>query len=133
MNRLRPCLVKSKEKNVQAFFHKFFTEAFVVEPSPMASGGQYSEEFALVEYADGSVHKVYSTQIHFLDAKLRIALNRDADKVKKIQEAVEANEGYCPCELDKIPETKCMCKSFINQNEPGPCHCGLYVKEVCHE
>ena len=46
---------------------------------------------------------------------------------EKIQEAVRANEGYCPCRPVKTPETKCMCKSFLEQDE-GVCHCGLYIK-----
>ena len=37
------------------------------------------------------------------------------------------NGGYCPCRLQKTPDTKCMCKEFREQEE-GECHCGLYVK-----
>ena len=44
-----------------------------------------------------------------------------------IQAAVRANDGYCPCRLIHTPETKCMCKDFLEQEE-GVCHCGLYVK-----
>jgi len=50
-----------------------------------------------------------------------------ADKVKEILDAVSANGGYCPCRLDKTPDTKCMCKEFREQ-ESGVCHCGLYEK-----
>lgn len=45
-----------------------------------------------------------------------------------IRECVDTNDGYCPCEIYKTPDTKCMCKSFRDQRVPGPCHCGLYEK-----
>lgn len=41
---------------------------------------------------------------------------------------VIANDGYCPCMVEKTPDTKCMCKEFREQKEPGPCHCGRYEK-----
>lgn len=44
-----------------------------------------------------------------------------------IQAAVRVNNGYCPCRPIHTPETKCMCKDFLEQEE-GICHCGLYVK-----
>ena len=50
-----------------------------------------------------------------------------SEKVKEILSAVSANEGYCPCRLEKTPDTKCMCKEFREQ-ESGVCHCGLYEK-----
>ena len=43
-------------------------------------------------------------------------------------EAVRANDGYCPCAVFKTPDTKCVCKDFREQKEPGPCHCGRYEK-----
>ena len=48
----------------------------------------------------------------------------------EIAELVKQNEGYCPCTVEKTPETRCICKAFIEQKEPGECHCGRYVKEV---
>ena len=42
--------------------------------------------------------------------------------------AIEANEGYCPCKLNKTQENKCMCKEFIEQKTTGDCHCGLFSK-----
>lgn len=45
-----------------------------------------------------------------------------------VAELVRQNDGYCPCAVDKTEDTKCMCKQFRDQKEPGPCHCGLYVK-----
>jgi hypothetical protein len=47
-----------------------------------------------------------------------------------IAAAVKENGGYCICAIEKIPETKCMCKAFVEQKESGVCHCGLYKKTV---
>lgn len=41
---------------------------------------------------------------------------------------VAANNGYCPCAVEKTPDTRCMCKEFREQEEVGPCHCGRYEK-----
>ena len=41
---------------------------------------------------------------------------------------VDANDGYCPCAVEKIPDTLCPCTEFREQKEPGPCHCGRYEK-----
>lgn len=46
----------------------------------------------------------------------------------EFRKAVEDNDGYCPCMVLKTPETKCMCKQFRDQKEPGPCHCGRFNK-----
>lgn len=42
---------------------------------------------------------------------------------------VEANDGYCPCMVEKNEDTKCMCKDFREQ-EIGLCHCGRFEKVV---
>ena len=41
---------------------------------------------------------------------------------------VAANDGYCPCAVQRTPDTKCICKEFREQEEPGICHCGRYEK-----
>ncbi len=41
---------------------------------------------------------------------------------------VRLNDGYCPCAVHKTFDTKCMCKEFREQKEPGLCHCGRYEK-----
>lgn len=41
---------------------------------------------------------------------------------------VEANDGYCPCAIWRTEDTKCMCKDFREQTEPGPCYCGRFEK-----
>lgn len=58
----------------------------------------------------------------------KIKLSADTQHVEKILSALKANDGYCPCALEKTPDTKCMCKEF-REMESGTCHCGLYVKE----
>lgn len=46
------------------------------------------------------------------------------------RQAVEANDGYCPCMIERSKDTKCMCKEFRDQKEPGLCHCGRFEKVV---
>lgn len=43
--------------------------------------------------------------------------------------AVEANDGYCLCMVERNQDTKCMCKDFREQ-EIGRCHCGRFEKVV---
>ena len=59
---------------------------------------------------------------------LKITYNQDKQIVDKILDALNKNNGYCPCKLEKNNDTKCMCKEFREQKE-GYCHCGLYIKE----
>lgn len=42
--------------------------------------------------------------------------------------AVEENDGYCPCATEKTDDTICPCKDFRDQNEPGECYCGRFMK-----
>ncbi len=64
---------------------------------------------------------------------MKVRLNEDIELVKKLKEALERKEGYCPCRLQRIPENKCICKEFREQiadeNFEGYCHCRLYYKE----
>lgn len=59
---------------------------------------------------------------------MRIVKNPDNTKYKDITKAVNDNEGYCPCMIDKNIDTKCPCKPFREQTTVGECHCGRYVK-----
>lgn len=59
---------------------------------------------------------------------LKVTYNQDKQIVDKILDALDKNNGYCPCKLEKNNDTKCMCKEFKEQKE-GYCHCGLYIKE----
>ena len=45
-----------------------------------------------------------------------------------IRADVDANNGYCPCAIWQTPDTKCMCRNFREQAEPGECHCGRFEK-----
>ncbi len=62
----------------------------------------------------------------------KITLNPDKEIVKMVQAGLKEKEGYCPCRLERTPDTKCMCKEFRDQiNDPdfeGFCHCYLYYK-----
>jgi len=59
---------------------------------------------------------------------MKIVLNSNKKLVKDIRDKLEKNDGYCPCQIIRSKDTKCMCKSFREQKEEGECHCGLYVK-----
>lgn len=59
---------------------------------------------------------------------MKIVVSSDIELVKSIREKLKENDGFCPCRLTKTPETKCMCKEFLEQETPGECHCGLYLK-----
>ena len=45
-----------------------------------------------------------------------------------IRLAIKENDGYCLCAVEKNKDTKCICKAFLEQEESGLCHCGLYEK-----
>ena len=60
--------------------------------------------------------------------KLKI---REVDPSIKV--LVDSNDGYCPCAVVKTPDTRCVCKEFREQSEPGLCHCGRYGKEWVEE
>lgn len=60
---------------------------------------------------------------------LKIKKNPDNTFVKEMMEKIKENDGYCPCKLEKSPDTKCMCKEFREQVTEDYCHCGLYYKE----
>ena len=64
---------------------------------------------------------------------MKIRFNEDKEIVRQVQEGLKAKGGYCPCRLEKRPDTKCICKEFRDQiADPtfeGYCHCMLYYKE----
>lgn len=47
----------------------------------------------------------------------------------EVAAAIRANDGYCCCAIEKNKDTKCPCKAFREQPEPGLCECGRFVKE----
>ena len=59
-----------------------------------------------------------------------ISLNPDKNVVRDITLKLKLNEGYCPCALDKNPDTKCQCKDFREMDEEGYCHCQLFFKKL---
>lgn len=56
--------------------------------------------------------------------KPNVIKNPDTEFVKNLKKRIKDNSGYCPCRLDKTPDTKCPCKEF---RETGECICGLYI------
>lgn len=58
---------------------------------------------------------------------MKINLNPDKEYVEKVRAKVKENQGYCPCKLERTPDTKCICKEFL-EGLTGMCHCGLYIK-----
>ena len=46
---------------------------------------------------------------------MKITENPNAEVVKTVREGLERTGGYCPCRLERTPETKCMCKEFRDQ------------------
>ena len=59
---------------------------------------------------------------------LKIIKNPNAEIYNDVTKAVQDNNGYCPCMLNKSVDTKCPCKEFREQSVEGECHCGRYVK-----
>lgn len=60
---------------------------------------------------------------------LRIRFNPrwDARQITRFQESMKGNGGYCLCQ-PRSPDTVCTCRSFMEQTEPGLCHCGAFEK-----
>ena len=64
---------------------------------------------------------------------MKVRENPDKEFVREIRMQLKANNGYCPCGLDKEPEHKCICKEFkdmVHSGIAGMCHCGLYIAEA---
>lgn len=59
---------------------------------------------------------------------MKITKNPDKDEYEEAYKVVNANGGYCPCSLEKIPDTLCPCKKFLESIDLGKCDCGKYVK-----
>lgn len=59
---------------------------------------------------------------------LKIIKNPDEEVFKSVIAEVKANSGFCPCRLEKTPDTKCPCKEFRESKTVGECHCGAYIK-----
>jgi hypothetical protein len=57
-------------------------------------------------------------------------INPDKEIADDIRRRIDENDGYCPCRIDKTPDTICPCKEFRETQE---CICGLYVKSAEEE
>lgn len=58
---------------------------------------------------------------------MRIKVSENKELVKEIRAKLKESGGYCPCQIEKNEDTKCICKEFREQKS-GECHCGLYFK-----
>lgn len=59
---------------------------------------------------------------------LKIIPNPNKEIYNDVTKSVKDNAGFCPCELLKNIDTKCICKAFREQDTEGFCHCGRYQK-----
>lgn len=60
-----------------------------------------------------------------VDRNMKIKLNPDKDFVAMLKGRIAANNGYCPCRVEKIEDNKCPCLAF---RATKACCCGLYVQ-----
>jgi hypothetical protein len=54
--------------------------------------------------------------------------NPDKDTFKIISEAIQKNNNYCCCAIERTADTMCVCKAFRENEESGFCHCGRFYK-----
>ena len=69
---------------------------------------------------------------------VKIQQTKNKELLASILKQLKENNHYCPCSLYKIPETKCMCKTFrdiISSNQPGTyeCNCGRYIATITED
>lgn len=63
------------------------------------------------------------------DYKVRLNESLTTKQVNKILDAIDKNDGYCPCQ-PKGEGTKCHCEDFVKEKKAGePCICKIYVKQ----
>lgn len=56
---------------------------------------------------------------------MKTVVNPDTEFVKNLKKRIKANNGFCPCQMEKTADTKCPCKIFKDTQE---CMCGLYIQ-----
>lgn len=62
--------------------------------------------------------------------KVRFNESLTTAQVNKVLDAIDKNDGYCPCQAGKTSDTKCHCSDFKNNKKIGePCICKIYVKQ----
>ena len=65
----------------------------------------------------------------------KIKGNPNKEVLNIAREALNKNNGYCPCKTIKNDDTKCMCKEFKEfylNGGVGVCECGMYVSYAIH-
>lgn len=61
--------------------------------------------------------------------KIRLNEKITTKKVNQILDAIDKNNGYCPCQVQSA-STKCHCEDFKKNKKIGePCICNIYVKK----
>ena len=72
--------------------------------------------------------------------KYKVIKNPDEKFYEKITAAVEKNDFYCPCLIQKNTDTLCICKQFRetypdveNGEKEVFCHCRRFKKVVVEE
>jgi len=86
LNLLNYERVKVRDAEVHnALFHRWHEKYRTIGESPMAGGcaaGQISELCGIVEYEDGTIHKVDSSCIRFIDRKTEEYIFDDRNKTE---------------------------------------------------
>ena len=59
------------------------------------------------------------------EMEMRIIKNTDKDYLRELKKRIKDNNGYCPTQMEKNPDTKCPCKYH---RETGDCYCGLWIR-----
>lgn len=76
--------------------------------------------------------KTVSAEKAEVPAEYAVRLNEKLTtaKVNKVLDAIDKNDGYCPCQ-PKGDGTKCHCEDFVQNKGLGePCVCKIYVKKA---
>ena len=60
----------------------------------------------------------------------RVFKNPDSTFIKALKKRLKANNGFCPNQMERSPDTKCPCKEFRESQE---CRCGMYIKIPFYE
>ena len=60
--------------------------------------------------------------------KIRFNPAKTVKAVNSMLDAIDACGGYCPCQGEKKPSTKCHCAAFRKSDIGEVCYCSIYVK-----
>ena len=60
--------------------------------------------------------------------KIRFNPKTTVKTINKTLDAIDNAGGYCPCQGEKKPSTKCHCAAFRKADIGEVCYCGIYVK-----